>query len=149
MQALIQSETDWPGSTGARSESLSLKRSSRKQRKEEKGGRGENGPTDSCPAAAPLFGHDFQYTESSVGVHTKLVAGFESTPNYSMEKLLMFPSVLSQTGINCPCMKTALGDGLYTTKNACSMVAACGARPYSFPHVNSIYMSHSVLHGRR
>jgi len=77
-------------------------------------------------------------------VHTKIIAGFESTPDYSVGELLMFPSVLSQTHINCPGMETALGDALYSTRNACSMVAQYGARPYFFPKVNSIFMSHGV-----
>jgi transposase len=88
--------------------------------------------------------HSFQYSESSVGVHTKIIAGFESTPDYSVGELLMFPSVLSQTGINCPSMNRALGDALYSTRNACSMVSQRGARPYFFPKVNSIFMSHGV-----
>ena len=92
----------------------------------------------------PSSKHLFQYSESSVGVHTKIVAGFESTPDYSFGELLMFPSVLSQTHINCPGMEKAIGDALYSTRNACSMVTMYGARPYFFPKVNSIFMSHGV-----
>lgn len=98
----------------------------------------------SSAAAWPSSRHGFQYAESSVGVHTKLVAGFRSTPDHSVGELLMFPSVLSQTHINCPRLSTVLGDGLYTTRPACSMVAQQGARPFFFPHTNSIFMSHGV-----
>jgi hypothetical protein len=90
--------------------------------------------------------HSFQYSESSVGVHTKIFGGSTSTGGHSVGELLMFPSVLSQTRINCPgmMMKTVLGDALYSTRPACSMVAASGAKPFFFPKVNSIYMSHGV-----
>ena len=88
--------------------------------------------------------HEFQYSESSVGVHTKIFGGATSTEGHSVGELLMFPSVISQTRINCPGMKKALGDGLYSTRPACSMVAGSGASPYFFPKVNSIYMSHGV-----
>jgi len=36
----------------------------------------------------------------------------------SMRELPMLPGVLSQTRINCPGMKTELGDALYPTRNA-------------------------------
>ncbi len=88
--------------------------------------------------------HDFQYMVSSVGVHTKIIGGFKSTGDHSVGELSMFPSVLSQTRINCPGMDTVVGDALYTTRNDCAMVVQCGARPYFFPHINSIFMSHGV-----
>jgi hypothetical protein len=56
----------------------------------------------------------------------------------------MFPSVISQTHINCPSMDRALGDAPYSTRNACAMVSQIRARPYFFPNVNSIFMSHGV-----
>ena len=105
------------------------------------GQRGDGGEKGGWPSKGQ---HGFQYSESSVGVHTKIIAGFESTPDYSVGELLMFPSVLSQTHINCPGMETVLGDALYSTRNACSMVSQYGARPYFFPKVNSIFMSHGV-----
>ncbi len=86
----------------------------------------------------------FQYSESSVGIHTKIFGGSTSTEGHSVGELLMFPSVLSQTRISCPSMKIVLGDALYSTRPACSMVTASGAKPYFFPKVNSIYMSHGV-----
>jgi transposase len=88
--------------------------------------------------------HEFQYSESSVGVHTKVFGGSTSTEGHSVGELLMFPSVLSQTRINCLGMRTALGDAEYSTRPVCSMATASGARPYFFPKVNSIYMSHGV-----
>jgi transposase len=111
------------------------------QRKEEDGDDNDN-PTGSWPP--PSSKHEFQYTESSVGVHTKIFGGFRSTGGHSVGELLMFPGVLSQTRVNCPGMETALGDALYSTRNACSMVTQYGARPYFFPKVNSIFMSHGV-----
>ena len=107
----------------------------------------DEGPTAAAgtwPASSPSSKHSFQYSESSVGVHTKIFGGATSTPDHSVGELLMFPSVLSQTHINCPGMKTALGDALYSNRPACSMVAQYGAKPYFFPKVNSIFMSHGV-----
>lgn len=88
--------------------------------------------------------HSFQYSESSVGVHTKIFGGSTSTTDHSVGELVMFPSVLSQTRVNCPGMRTALGDALYSTRPACSSVTGSGATPYFLPKVNSIYMSHGV-----
>ncbi len=114
---------------------------SEQKRKED----GDDDPTGSWPSpSSSRRQHVFQYSESSVGVHTKIFGGSVSTDGYSVGELLMFPSVLSQTRINCPDIKEVLGDGLYSTRPACSMVAAAGARPYFFPKVNSIYLSHGV-----
>ena len=108
------------------------------QRRREGGGDDDQG---SWPSSSK---HEFQYSESSVGVHTKIFGGSTSTEGHSVGERSMFPGVLSQTRINSPSMKTVLGDGLYTTRPACSMVTAAGARPYFFPHVNSIFMAHGV-----
>jgi transposase len=88
--------------------------------------------------------HDFQYGLSSVGVHTRLIDGFKSTAGYSVGELSMFPSVLSQTYRNCPGMKTALGDALYSTRSACALVAQYGVKPYFFPKQDSTFRSHGV-----
>jgi len=123
--------TGEPTSTKVNYESV---RSSEQQRRKD----------DDSAGSWPSSKHEFQYTESSVGVHTKIFGGSSSTEGYSVGELLMLPGVLSQTRINCPGMKAALGDALYSTRNACLMVAASGARPYFFPKVNSIFMSHGV-----
>ena len=99
---------------------------------------------DTTTGSWPSSRHEFQYSESSVGVHTKIFGGATSTEGHSVGELLMFPAVLSQTRINCPGMRTVLGDALYSNRPACSMVTASGARPYFFPKVNSIFMSHGV-----
>jgi transposase len=108
----------------------------------------DEGPTAAAagtwPASSPSSKHSFQYSESSVGVHTKIFGGSTSTEGHSVGELLMFPAVLFQTSINCPGMNTALGDALYSTRPACSMATASGAKPYFFPKVNSIFMSHGV-----
>lgn len=98
----------------------------------------------SWPSSSSPKKHEFQYSELSAGVHTKIFGGATSTEGHSVGELLMFSSVLSQTRINCPGMRTALGDAEYSTRPACSMVIASGARPYFFPKVNSIFMSHGV-----
>ena len=129
--------TGEPTSTKVNYETI---RSEQKKRKED----GDNDLTGSWPSSSPSSKHVFQYSESSVGVHTKIFGGSVSTEGHSVGELLMFPSVLSQTRINCPEMKKVLGDALYSTRPACSMVTAAGARPYLFPKVNSIYLSHGV-----
>lgn len=110
---------------------------------------GKEGPSTTTAAAgswphSSSSRHGFQYSEQSVGVHTKIFGGATSTEGHSVGELMMFPSVLSQTRIGCPAMKTVLGDALYSKRNVCSVVAAAGARPYFFPRVDSTYRSHGV-----
>jgi transposase len=88
--------------------------------------------------------HDFQYTVSSVGVHTKIYAGLSTADDHSIGELSSFPSVVSQTRINCPSMETMLGDSLYASRQACAMVAAHGARPYFLPKTTSTLRSRGV-----
>jgi transposase len=88
--------------------------------------------------------HDFQYTVSSVGVHTKLYAGFRTTDDHSIGELSFFPSVVAQTRINCPSMATMLGDSLYATRQACAIVAGYGAKPCFLPKTTSTLRSHGV-----
>ena len=92
----------------------------------------------------PSSRSDFQYTVESVGVHTKLVAGFETTSDHSVGELSMFPGVLSQTRINCPRMDAVLGDALHATRDNCALVSQYGARPCFFPRVNATFDSHGV-----
>jgi transposase len=87
---------------------------------------------------------DFQYTVSSVGVHTKIVAGFRSTDDHAVGELSMFPSAMAQTHINCPAMEAVLGDGLYSSRKVCSIVSGYGARPYLFPKVSVTFASYGV-----
>jgi transposase len=88
--------------------------------------------------------HDFQYTVSSVGVHTKLYAGFRTTDDHSVGELSFFPSVIAQTHINCPSMAAVLGDSLYATRQACAIVAGYGAKPCFLPKTTSTLRSHGV-----
>lgn len=89
--------------------------------------------------------HDFQYGLSSVGVHTRLIGGFKSSAaGRLVGELSMLPGVLSQTYRNCPGMKVALGDALYSTRSACALVAQYGVKPYFFPKQNSTFRSHGV-----
>jgi transposase len=81
--------------------------------------------------------HAFQLAVIASGVHTKMIAGFASTGDRSMGELSMFSDVLYQTRINCPQMRTALGDALYSTRNACMLVSQYGSRPYFMPRRNS------------
>lgn len=88
--------------------------------------------------------HEFQLTVSSVGVHTKIFAGFRTTGDRSIGELSFFPSVVSQTHINCPQMDTILGDSLYANRMACAVVARYGATPYFLPKSNSTFLSRGV-----
>jgi transposase len=88
--------------------------------------------------------HEFQLTVSSVGVHTKMYAGFRTTGDRSVGELSFFPSIVSQTHINCPQMDTILGDSLYANRTACAVVAGYGATPYFLPKSNSIFLSLGV-----
>ncbi|MDG6989133.1 MAG: hypothetical protein JRN21_07380 [Nitrososphaerota archaeon] len=100
------------------------------QRREKEGSTTTGDGSSSWPSKR----HELQYVEESVGVHTKIYGGVTSTEGHSVGELLMFPSVLSQTRINCPgAVKAALGDAEYSTRPACSMVAAAGAILASSP----------------
>lgn len=97
-------------------------------------------------AASPAWPskHEFQFTVSSVGVHTKMYAGFGTIHDHSIGELSLFPSVMSQTHMNCPSMDTILGDSLYANRMACAVVAQYRARPYFMPKSNSTFRSHGV-----
>ena len=100
--------------------------------------------TDDSSSGWPSTKSDFQYTVESVGVHTKLVAGFQTTADHSVGELSMFRGVLSQTHVNGPGMYTVLGDALHTSRNNCALVAQYGAKPYFLPHVNSTFLALGV-----
>ena len=88
--------------------------------------------------------HEFQLTVSSVGVHTKMYAGFRTTGDRSIGEFSFFPSIVSQTRINCPRMEVVLGDSLYANRVACAAVAGYGATPYFLPKSNAIFLSLGV-----
>ncbi len=92
----------------------------------------------------PSTRHDYQYGVSSIGVHTKIYGGFATTHDHSIGELSFFPSVVSQTQINCPSMHRMLGDALYAARSACAIVVGHGASPYFLPKVNSTFRSHGV-----
>lgn len=94
--------------------------------------------------SASFTRHDFQYGVSSVGVHTKIYAGFRTTDDHSIGELSFFPSVVAQTHINCPSMEQMLGDSLYATRQACAIVAGYDARPCFLPKVTSTLRSQGV-----
>ncbi len=134
-----------PSSTKVNYESVRAERRKRRRKKDEdaSGQKGEF-PPPPPPSLSTATKHDFQYTSSSVGVHTKIVAGFVSTSDHTIGELSLFPSVMLQTHNNCPQMETVLGDPLYASRAACAMVAGCGAKPYFLPKSNSTFRSHGV-----
>src|SRR6185437_14981003 len=96
--------------------------------------------SSAAAAAAPAtVRHGYQLSVMSVGVHTKLYAGFATTGGRSLGEFSFFPSLVSQTRINCPAMERMLGDSLYANRVACAIVATNGARPYFLPKSNSTY----------
>ncbi|MGI0061828.1 MAG: hypothetical protein ACREBA_05180 [Nitrosotalea sp.] len=81
--------------------------------------------------------HTFQFFEISVGVHTKMIAGFASVAGQSVGELGLFPSVLGQTRLHCPQMRTVLGDAMYGTRSTCALVSRYRAIPYFMPRRNA------------
>ena len=79
-----------------------------------------------------------------MGVHTKMYAGFRTTGDRSIGEFSFFPSIVSQTRINCPRMEVVLGDSLYANRVACAAVAGYGATPYFLPKSNAIFLSLGV-----
>jgi transposase len=134
-----------PTSMKANYESVRSEQKRKKGEGDDDGNGGDDGSDgDSVSSPSTTTRHDFQYTSSSVGVHTKIVAGFRGTDDHAVGELSMFPSVIAQTRINCPGMETTLGDSLYSSRKACSIVAGYGARPYFFPKVSVTFTSHGV-----
>jgi len=124
-----------PTSTKVNYESVRSEQRSRKKK-------GDDDPTGSFPSSSSR--HDFQYTVSSVGVHTKMYAGFRTTDDHSVGEFSFFPSVIAQARTNCPSMEAMLGDSLYAARQACAIVAGYGARPYFLPKTTSTLRSHGV-----
>jgi hypothetical protein len=106
--------------------------------------RGGDEEAEGVSSSSSSSRHDFQYCVSSIGVNTKIYAGFATTDDHSIGELSFFPSVAAQTHINCPTMESMLGDSLYATRQACEIVAGYDARPYFLPKSTAIYMSHGV-----
>jgi transposase len=80
--------------------------------------------------------HTFQFSEISVGVHTKMIAGF-ATAGHSVGELGLLPSVLKQTHLRCPQMRTVLGDAMYGTRSACALASRYNVTPYFMPRRNA------------
>lgn len=118
----------------------SVRSEQRRNNQQKKKNKSDASPQQSWPSTK----HDFQYTESIVGVHTKIIAGFLSTSDHSIGELSLFPGVMAQTLSNCLEMETMLGDPLYSSRKACAIVSGCGAKPYFLPKSNSTFRSHGV-----
>ena len=88
--------------------------------------------------------HDFQYSVFSTGIHTKIIAGFSSTDDHSVGELSHFPTIMAQTAELCPSIETMLGDALYISRDACSLVDSYGVKPYFFPKRNVTFDAKGV-----
>lgn len=87
---------------------------------------------------------DFQYSVLSVGIHTKIIAGFSTTSDHDIGELSMVPEVMKQTGKNMPKLTIILGDTLYANRPFCETVTAYDAVLYSLPRSNSTLKSKGV-----
>ncbi|WP_174591895.1 hypothetical protein [Methanocella conradii] len=132
--------TDGSGDPSSMKVNYESIRSEQRRNQEQK----KQGDVASIPSSWPSTRHDFQYTESIVGVHTKIIAGFGSTDDHSIGELSLFPDVIAQAHSNCPQMDTMLGDSLYASRKACAIVSSHGAKPYFLPKSSSTFRSHGV-----
>ena len=81
--------------------------------------------------------HDFQYGVLSVGVHTKIIAGFSTVGSHKVGELSQAPMVVEQTVQNVPNFAVMLGDTLYANRPFCGLVTSYGAALYSLPKSNA------------
>lgn len=106
-------------------------------------GKGEG--TDAFPGRR----HDFQYSVFAAGVHTKLIAGFDTSDDHSMGELSYFPHVVERTRGLCPKAKTMLGDALYANRKSCATAAARGMKHYFMPKSNASFLAHGSATWKR
>jgi transposase len=88
--------------------------------------------------------HDFQYSVLSVGVHTKMIAGFSTVDNHMVGELSQAPTVVEDTAQNVPDFKEVLGDTLYANRKFCGLVASYGAALYSIPKSNANFRASGI-----
>ena len=79
---------------------------------------------------------DFQYSVLSVGIHTKVIAGFSTSEDHSVGELTQAYDVIQRTPKNMPNLGIVVGDTLYANRPFCQTVYFCGAALYSLPKSN-------------
>ncbi len=88
--------------------------------------------------------HDFQYSVFATGVHTKIIAGFESSDDHTIGELSYFPEIIENTARLCPDMEEMLGDALYANRKICSITESYGINGYFMPKTNASFRSGGV-----
>ena len=109
------------------------------QRKEREGG-----DTNTKLDAFPGTKHDFQYSVMSIGLTTKIFAGFATTDYHTLGELHHFENILNQTLNNCPNFDTLSADRLYANRAICTLLGDHDITPYLLPKSNATFRSHSV-----
>lgn len=93
--------------------------------------------------------HDFQYDVLSVGVHTKIVAGFSTADDHKIGELSQATAVVEQTAQNVPNFAIMLGDTLYANRPFCGLVSSYGAELYSLPKSNAHLKASGIADWKR
>lgn len=93
--------------------------------------------------------HDFQYDVLSVGVHTKIIAGFSTADSHKIGELSQAPLAVEQTSQNVPNFSVMLGDSLYANRPFCGLVASYCAALYSLPKSNANLRASGVPEWKR
>lgn len=104
----------------------------------------EAGTNDGKLDAFPGTKHDFQYSVMSIGLTTKLFAGFATTDDHTLGELHHGESVINQTVANCPRFNTLAADGLYANRIFCTLLENKNITPYLLPKSNATFRSHGV-----
>lgn len=100
----------------------------------------KTGNEDSFPGKK----HDFQYSVFTVGINTKLIAGYITTDDHSIGENSHFPGVLKDTYGNCPQINTILGDGIYANRKSCAVAENYKITPFFLPKSNVTFKSRGV-----
>ncbi len=114
--------------------------SKRSQQNKEKEKTDYNEKVDAFPSAK----HDFQYSVMSIGLTTKIFAGFASTDDHTLGELHHFENVFNQTLANAPKFDTFAADGLYANRVVCALLGKEDITPYLLPKSNVTFRSKGV-----
>ena len=91
--------------------------------------------------AFPGRKHDFQYSVFATGVHTKIIAGFETSDDHGIGELSYFPAVIGQTKVLCPQADTMFGDALYGNRKSSAISSGHGMKHYFMPRINASFQA--------
>lgn len=123
--------------------------SKRAEQHKENGDAKKNGNVNEVSDKFPGKKHDFQYSVMSIGLTTKIFAGFSTTDDHTMGELSHFSNVMEQTFSNCPSFDTLAADGLYANRVVCALLEEHGITPYLLPKSNVTFKPKGVLLWKR